>query len=238
MGVSGNVNADHNTFQGNRNEQHHDHKKYGIHSMRHRLSGYAQGFTLLEIIITLTVTAILSTMIFTYFGKAFTESVTPISRLKKSAYLQKIMQNITADFNYNGYPKWSANTAYSLNTVVIPISRNGRSYRCINAGTSGATEPVWIIGTGNNTKDGSSLIWTDNDSPLAVTALKTRVAISGNYKSLSSEPDYIVAENKCIEFDTAYNELTAEDTSCAKKTLKVTLMNENGETLTSLFITK
>ena len=53
--------------------------------MRLKSEHHARGFTLIEIVITLTVTAILSTMIFTYFGKAFTESVTPITRLKNSA---------------------------------------------------------------------------------------------------------------------------------------------------------
>jgi len=66
--------------------------------MRRRLFGYAQGFTLLEIIITMTVTAVLATMIYTYFGKAFTESVTSITRLKSSAALQQVMENIKGIF--------------------------------------------------------------------------------------------------------------------------------------------
>lgn len=93
--------------------------------MRRRLFGYARGFTLLEIIITLTITAVLATMIFTYFGKAFTESVTPITRLKSSAVLQRVMENITAD--YNVYPKWRSGAAYTNASYVIPTNFNGYS---------------------------------------------------------------------------------------------------------------
>jgi prepilin-type N-terminal cleavage/methylation domain-containing protein len=204
--------------------------------MRMKTEHNTRGFTLIEIIITLTVTAVLATMIYVYFGKAFLESVTPISRLKKSAYIQKIMQNIMADFNYNGRPRWSANKSYSENDIVIPISRNGHSYKCTTAGTSGASEPAWKIG--GVTQDASPLTWTDNGPPLAVSDLKTRVNTTGYYK-LSSEPDYIVEENKCIRFDKPTNiESTTEDTGCTDKTLKVTLKSNSGEeTLTALFAT-
>ncbi len=199
---------------------------------------HTRGFTLIEIVITLTITAILSTMIFTYFGKTFTESVTPILRLKQSAYIQKIMQNIMADFNYNGNPKWSANTTYSVNDIVIPISRNGHSYKCKTAGTSGASEPVWKTGIGNDTPEASPLIWTDNGPPLAVTVLKTRVNTPGYYKTLS-DPDYVVLNNKCIRFDLTTNEeLASEDVSCIYKTLKVTLQSDSGETLMALFVSE
>ena len=197
---------------------------------RHR----RRGFTLIEVIVTLVIVSILATMIVTYFGKAFSESVAPISRLKKSAYIQKTMQNIMADFSYNGYPKWSANKSYILNEIIIPISKNGHSYKCKIAGTSGASEPAWKIGF--DTADASTLIWADNGPPLAVSALKTRVNISGYYKSLS-DPDYVVINNKCIQFDPATNgELASEDVSCTKKTLKVTLEIDSGETLTALFV--
>ena len=204
--------------------------------MKLKSGRHARGFTLIETIITLTVIAVLATMIFTYFGKAFTESVTPISRLKKSSYIQKTMQNIMADFGYNGYPKWSANKAYSVNDIVIPISRNGHSYKCKTAGTSDASEPAWKIGI--DTADAAPLIWADNGPPLSVTALKTRVNTSGYYKTLS-DPDYVVLNNKCIRFDPTTNEeLVSEDVSCTYKTLKVTLQSDSGETLTALFVSE
>jgi hypothetical protein len=145
------------------------------------------------------------------------------------------MQNIMADFSYNGYPKWSANKSYIVDDIVIPISRNGHSYKCKILGTSGASEPAWKIGI--DTPDASTLIWADNGPPIAVSALKTLVNISGHYKSLSSDPDYIVLSNRCIQFDpTTKEELASEDVSCTKKTLKVTLESDSGETLTALFV--
>lgn len=38
---------------------------------------------------------------------------------------------------------WQKETAYPYNTLVKPTTDNGSYYRCIIAGNSGATEPVW-----------------------------------------------------------------------------------------------
>ena len=152
--------------------------------MRRRLSGYVQGFTLLEIIITLTVTAVLSTMIFTYFGKAFTESVTPITRLKSSAALQRVMENITAD--YNVYPKWRSGAAYTVNALVIPTNFNGHYYKCTNAGSgvSGATEPNWPQNPGTQTvPESTGMIWTESGSLrtlVPLSTLLTRIGAEGS----------------------------------------------------------
>jgi hypothetical protein len=37
---------------------------------------------------------------------------------------------------------WTANTALKLNEIVVPTTGNGRQYKVINAGTTGATEPT------------------------------------------------------------------------------------------------
>ena len=126
--------------------------------MRLKSEHHASGFTLIEIVITLTVTAVLSTMIFTFFGKAFTESVTPIVRLKSSAVLQRVMENITAD--YNVYPKWRSGTAYTAGGRVIPTNFNGYYYQCTTAGTSGTSEPTnWSQRSGATVID-NAVIWT------------------------------------------------------------------------------
>lgn len=57
-----------------------------------------KGFTLIEVIITIVVLAILATMLFTYFGKAFTGSSTPATRLDNALQLQTVMENITDDY--------------------------------------------------------------------------------------------------------------------------------------------
>ena len=51
--------------------------------------------------------------------------------------------------------RWQPSTAYPLNTAVVPVTANGRRYRAVIAGTSGATEPAWPTGTGAEVVDGT-----------------------------------------------------------------------------------
>jgi prepilin-type N-terminal cleavage/methylation domain-containing protein len=104
-----------------------------------------RGFTLIEIIITLTVSAVLATMIYMYFGKAFEGSATSVMRLRNAVALQRVMENIRAD--YYGYPKWRSGAAYTVGNVVIPTNFDGLyRYLCTSitgTGTSGLAEPTW-----------------------------------------------------------------------------------------------
>jgi prepilin-type N-terminal cleavage/methylation domain-containing protein len=121
--------------------------------MKIRKNNLESGFTLIEVIITLVVVAIVASMMVAYFGTSITKSSLPISRLQAAGTLNKIMEKITAD--YNSEPAtWSPGTAYattnsilgtSLPTVILPTpaNRNGYQYLCTTGGTSGATEPVW-----------------------------------------------------------------------------------------------
>ena len=59
------------------------------------------GFTLIELIITIVVTALLASMLFSYFGTAITGSATPITRLGTTLAAQSAMENITADYLAN-----------------------------------------------------------------------------------------------------------------------------------------
>ena len=201
--------------------------------MRRRLCGYQQGFTLLEIIITLTVTAVLATMIYTYFGKAFTESVTPITRLNSSAALQRVMENITAD--YNVYPKWRSGTVYTSARYVIPTNFNGHYYKCSTAtGTSGGSEPNWPFNSG--TVLDNTLTWVESGSlrtlrPL--TTLKTSVGAEGTDQD-NTYGKYYVVKNRFTQF--LNNVDQDNDASGANKILKVTLRNDSGETQTALFV--
>ncbi len=61
----------------------------------------SNGFTLVEIIITLVVAAIVGTMMFTTLGTSLTKSSDPIHRMKKTFELQQVMENfITAYEKY------------------------------------------------------------------------------------------------------------------------------------------
>jgi hypothetical protein len=62
-------------------------------------------------------------------------------------------------------PTWQAATAYTavpardvgVGSVVKPSAFNDRRYRCVQAGTSGASEPAWATALGAQTSDGSVL---------------------------------------------------------------------------------
>jgi prepilin-type N-terminal cleavage/methylation domain-containing protein len=56
------------------------------------------GFTLIEIIITLTVTAILSAIILQAMGTNVQRSVYPLVAVRNALSLQQVMENITADY--------------------------------------------------------------------------------------------------------------------------------------------
>ena len=63
-----------------------------------RPSGNECGFTILEIIITIIVAAILGTIIFQYLGTSMLKSSVPIHRLQTSFSLKQVMENITEDY--------------------------------------------------------------------------------------------------------------------------------------------
>jgi prepilin-type N-terminal cleavage/methylation domain-containing protein len=193
-----------------------------------------RGFTLLEIIITLTITAVLASMIFTYFGKTLTESVTPIRRLKSSTALQQVIENITADAN--AYPKWRSGTTYNNTNLVIPTGFNGYYYQCTVAGTSGTTEPNWPLGSTPYTETtGTGVQWTKSGR---LRTLRPLTALQASIGAEDSDQDniygkYHVVRNRFTRF---VNDIDQDsDSSAANNILKVTLRNDSGETLTALF---
>ncbi len=203
--------------------------------MRLKSDRHARGFTLIEIIVTLTVTAVLATMIFTYFGKAFTESVTPLTRLKSSAALQRVMENITAD--YNVHPKWRSGTLYTAGAFVIPTNFNGFYYQCTVAGTSGTSEPTWPLGITPYTETtGTGVQWTKSGRVRTLrplTTLQTSIGAEGTDQD-NAYGKYNVVRNRFTRF---VNDIDQDsDSSGANNILKVTLKNENGETQTALFV--
>ena len=209
--------------------------------MRLKTGHNTRAFTLLEIIITLTVTAVLATMIYTYFGKAFSESVTPITRLRNSAALQRVMENIRAD--YNVYPKWRSGAVYAVNAFVIPTNFNGHYYKS-SGGTSGTTEPSWPLSNGGTTTvpDNTISTWTESGrlrTLRPLTTLQTSIGAEPSTNPYGKNPDgitytkYTVVKNNFIKFvNDGELDVSAGD---ANNILKVTLKNENEETLTALF---
>jgi prepilin-type N-terminal cleavage/methylation domain-containing protein len=62
---------------------------------------------------------------------------------------------ITASDPWDIYPSWAASTAYNEDQVVRP-AEGTQLFRCVTAGTSGASEPTWNTDhIGDSTTDGS-----------------------------------------------------------------------------------
>ena len=80
--------------------------------MKTRKNIFEYGFTLIEVIVTLVVIAVVAAMIAVYFGTSYTQSSVPISRLMAAGNLNQIMEKITGDYN-NAPTTWSPGTAYT-----------------------------------------------------------------------------------------------------------------------------
>jgi hypothetical protein len=61
---------------------------------------------------------------------------------------------------------WAASTAYSEDDYVIPTTPNGYYYRCITAGTSGSSEPIWPTTLGETVSDGTVTWRCESDEPV------------------------------------------------------------------------
>jgi len=83
---------------------------------------------------------------------------------------------------------WVANTAYSVENVVIPTTANGYQYICTTAGTShAATEPTWTTSLGVTNTDGT-VTWTmDGNSGDEYSATAPLTALSREHISYPYE---------------------------------------------------
>lgn len=63
-----------------------------------RFCDHAKGFTLLEVIVTLTVAAILGTILVMFMGKSVLSSVFPVTRVQQEYTLNQTMENINSDY--------------------------------------------------------------------------------------------------------------------------------------------
>ncbi len=62
------------------------------------LENKRSGFTLIEIIITLVIAAVVGTGLAQYLGTAFSTSAIPIQHLRQAFELQEVMEKITEDY--------------------------------------------------------------------------------------------------------------------------------------------
>jgi hypothetical protein len=90
----------------------------------------------------------------------------PLSEPELDQLLEKTQR---ADF-------WAAATAYLVGDIILPVTLNGHRFRCICAGTSGATEPAWPKSWGATISDGDELLWQE-DGPEFKNVFDARSAI-------------------------------------------------------------
>jgi len=208
--------------------------------MRTRNKRSVGGFTIIEAIVVLVVTAIFGTLVYTFFGDKILKSHLPRENLVKSTDLNQIMMNIQAD--YKPYPAWKPNHAYALGDKIMPtsLSRSGQRYwyKCTQAGASGSAEPdPWTTGViplDNNVR------WEYQSSPLLLTleTLKSKIGTEDastkkdEYDKSTRQSGYYVIENRWIDFDPSTK---TETSTNDHNILKVTIQNDSGETLTALF---
>ncbi len=212
-----------------------------------------KGFTLVETIISLVIISIVATMLFTYSAsKANTGSPTPIQWFQSANNIHAIMERITAD--YQGYPRWKPNTAYTTSSRVTPIRRNGYFYQPTTACTSGTAEPTtWSTTDGSDSSDVSTgctwhLTWQPvftNPYPnpiMRLVYLRQRIAggvanVSGEGQTVyynndpSTGMQYTIVNNRYIAPNVSWDTASAAPTGY----LKVTIQTGGNEKLTAIF---
>jgi len=221
----------------------------------------SRGFTLIEIIVTLVLAAITGTMVI-LLGSSLMESSTPLSRLQKSAGLQTVMANITAD--YKRYPAWKASSTYSSGDMVIPtpysVMGQRYYYKCTTAGTSGSSEPNNWKGCSSPSEgitiSDNTAVWTCQRPLPALSELKGKL---GSPDSSNKKYDYgqnggtCSSSSDCSSGSTCdsgvckfgyylieNNYITFDATNNEQKVtsgdiLKITIKNDSGDILSALF---
>ena len=130
----------------------------------HRKIINQSGFTLIEIIATVVILAVFSTIILTLFAErnwSLMKSSSALGTIYRSSDLSNVMANIYAD--YRPYPVWQPSTNYSSTnptSKILPTGMNGRFYICTTAGTSFTMEPQWSdSGNPDSTPESSGVKW-------------------------------------------------------------------------------
>jgi hypothetical protein len=92
------------------------------------------------------------------FGRVRFRVATPPSALTSLEIPHVIVGRISAGGTFAGlyqYPTWTATTAYAVGARVIRPAASSPTYRCVSAGTSGASVVGWTTTVGATQTDGS-----------------------------------------------------------------------------------
>jgi prepilin-type N-terminal cleavage/methylation domain-containing protein len=188
-----------------------------------------KGFTLIESIIVIVVAAILGVMMFTYANMSYTKGSSFLTQTTKTFALQKVMENIFADYNKTR-PAWQASHGYVSGDEVFPAAtstQNGHYYLCTKSGTSSSREPTWPTAISATVTDGG-VIWREG--------LQTKIGAEGATCNSGATTciygQYTVQYNYFMKF--VGNTETPIVSGDPQNILKVTIKNDLGETLSIL----
>lgn len=114
---------------------------------------------------------------------------------------------------------WAASAVYALDDCARPmVSRNGFTYRCTQAGTSGENEPVWPIISGESVADGS-VIW----QAVSCLAIANTSIVSADFAKADAASGRKITVAKKTGF-VAHSSGTAAHVALISKTDKVLIM--------------
>lgn len=104
---------------------------------------------------------------------------------------------------------WAAETPFSEGDYAIPLTYNGRVYKCTTAGTSGASEPSWTTTKGGTVSDGTvtwteqSLLFQADTMPTEVAEVGYRLAVTNNDTNWPAADNRTKANGVALSFDEA-----------------------------------
>jgi prepilin-type N-terminal cleavage/methylation domain-containing protein len=124
---------------------------------------------------------------------------------------------------------WVKQTSYAVGDMVIPTNPNGHFYRCVTAGTSGVTEPVWTLTGSTTINDGAQ--WMR-----LLGYLNLQIGTADSVKKNNSYGQYYVVENRFVKFVSLVMQPIGSGEP--ENVLEVKIKNDEGETLTVLFTAK
>lgn len=100
----------------------------------------SNGFTLLEVIITLLVASILGTMIYTFLGTSITKSGIPVNLVREDFEFVSVLEKITDDYRQEIE---TAGASFDLAAFVITINSAAK----VNALYGSTVDSVTIVST-------------------------------------------------------------------------------------------
>ncbi len=206
------------------------------------------GFTLLEMTVLLVATSILASMMYAYFGRAMTHGYVPLASLQKSLDLSAAVENLTSDYSSrvgaNTAPPWRSNAPYqSGDRVRAPDREFGHLFRCIEEnGESGPNQPAWSNVPGTIVPDGTTrweVLPGELDDFLEKIPRLAEGGEAGSVDGVVRDYEYGrygVRHLGFIHFSVGEGERPVAPGD-PRNTLKVTLVNGDGERITTLFTT-